>query len=184
MSSKQWNTTIARAGLRPRQVEQVRQRHPAPLADHAPAFDAVVAGDLGARRQRAQCVERKFQRSLHQPADLQPVAAEAIGLEREVFRRLRIGRAVGAEHRRDHRLRDIRPPADHRSARAARAWLSGSASAEHVDEAFALSTTHRSRRAGRHRRRPWRRAAGAGARDEACAHRSCSVHGCLLRPTG
>ena len=42
-------------------VEQVRQRHARPLADDAPAFHAIVAGDLGARWWRAKRDPRLLQ---------------------------------------------------------------------------------------------------------------------------
>ena len=75
----------------------MRERHACPFADDAPAFHAIVAGDLGARWHGAQCVEADLQWLIHHAADLELVVTEAVGLGGEVFDRLRIRGAVGPE---------------------------------------------------------------------------------------
>ena len=56
-------------GLEARCLEERSKLRALPLANCAPAFDAVVAGDLSAGRQRAQVCKREVQRPLDQTVD-------------------------------------------------------------------------------------------------------------------
>src|SRR5919197_6078580 len=62
---------VARVRPQPHMLQQRTEPDAFPLADAAPAFDAIVARDLGARRQGAQLAERELRRSLDQAADLE-----------------------------------------------------------------------------------------------------------------
>ena len=85
----------------PAASSRIDERHAGPLADRAPALDAVVAGDLGAPRQAHDLRRATGQRPLHQPVD------RAAASRRSARRRAGdipspcgIGVAVGPEHRR------------------------------------------------------------------------------------
>ena len=80
-----------------RGIEQQRQRHPGPFADRRPALDAIVAGDLRAPRHRPDLAERQRQRAADEAVHRQPPIGEAAGGEALIIRRVRSGRAVGAE---------------------------------------------------------------------------------------
>ena len=68
--------------------QQHAQRDAGPLADGAPALDAVVARDLGAGRQRLQVGERQAQGLADQPVHREPPVGE-LGLRRASRRRRR-----------------------------------------------------------------------------------------------
>ena len=61
----------ARLRLQTRGGEQRGELRAPPLPDAAPALDAVVPGDLRARRQRTQIIKRKLHRPLDEAADLE-----------------------------------------------------------------------------------------------------------------
>src|SRR6202453_4601377 len=88
---------IARLWLEPRSRQHRRQLRALPLADAAPALDAIVAGDLRARGQGAQVGERELYRPLDKAADFQfPVLKPALA-QRDIGGILRIDRAVRFE---------------------------------------------------------------------------------------
>ena len=96
---------VARLGLQARRLEDLRQLHALPLADAAPALDAIVAGDLRARGQRAQVGERKLHRPLDQAADFELPVLEAAVAQRDIGRIVGIDRAVRLEPGRDRAWR-------------------------------------------------------------------------------
>ena len=95
---------VARAVRYTRLVEQQCERHAGPLADRAPALDAVVPGDLRARRHRPQLGERQGERAANQTADLQPPVPKAVRPMRPIRVRRGRPRAVDAKDRRHLRL--------------------------------------------------------------------------------
>ena len=59
---------VASLGPGPKRLQQRAEAHALPFADRAPAFDAIVARDLGAAGQRAQLGKREARRLLDQTA--------------------------------------------------------------------------------------------------------------------
>src|SRR5438067_6710251 len=91
---------VLRAGAEGGMFEEPPQLDAVPLADRAPALNAVVAGDLGTVRQRSQRPQRDRQRPRDKPVDLEPPVGELLGGMLGIFRRAGHARAVGAEDRR------------------------------------------------------------------------------------
>ena len=80
---------VARAGARACTASRIAESFtPFHLRDRAPAFDAIVAGDLRARRERAQFREREDPRLADQTGDRQAIIGEAIGGHRVDTRRV------------------------------------------------------------------------------------------------
>ena len=88
---------IARLALGRDEVEQCREAQPLPLADAAPALDAVVPGDLGSRRQLFERGQRETPRPFGQSANGKPPVGKFTLGEPLVFGIARFGRPVGAE---------------------------------------------------------------------------------------
>ena len=85
---------VARLRLHLGLVEHQRQRHAGPFGDAAPAFDAIVPGDLRAARHGDQLVARQRQRLLDQARDFQPPVGEILGEQALVEIVVRRGDAV------------------------------------------------------------------------------------------
>src|SRR3979490_3326388 len=81
--------------------QDLPERRASPFADAAPALDAIMSGDLGARGQDAQLLERQRQFVLDDAVDRQAPIGEMIVDEMEVFLVLRVSRAIGPKRRRD-----------------------------------------------------------------------------------
>ena len=92
---------IARLALDAGARQDLGERHAGPFADAAPAFDAIMARDLGARRQRPQIGEGKRELMLDEAVDLEPPRGEFIVGEVEIFVVLRVRRTIGAKLGRD-----------------------------------------------------------------------------------
>ena len=76
---------------------------PGPLADAAPSFDAIVPGDLCARRHPAQVLQRQLQALLDQSVDREPPVRKPGLRHALVLDVIDPGRAVRSEVRRDVR---------------------------------------------------------------------------------
>ena len=92
---------IARVRHELRRLEQSAERHTLPLADAAPALDAIVPGDLRARRHGAEIGKRQFKLLFDQAPDHELPVGESIRHVGLVVCVVRIGRAVGLEVARD-----------------------------------------------------------------------------------
>jgi len=87
--------------------QHVAELDAGPLADGAPAFIAIVHGDLGARRQSLDLVKRKGERPAHQPIDRQPPIGELRDHHLEIGEAGRHGGAVERKIRRNVRDREL-----------------------------------------------------------------------------
>lgn len=67
---------ISRRRLDAGKAQQMGERNASPLGDGAPAFDAVMAGDLGAGRKHLQISERNLSRPISKTVDLQSPVCE------------------------------------------------------------------------------------------------------------
>ena len=67
---------IARFRRQPGHLQEVAERNASPLADRAPALVATVLGDLRARRQLPDLVERERKLFAHQAIDLEAPIGE------------------------------------------------------------------------------------------------------------
>src|SRR6202012_5280938 len=75
---------VARLRLQARSGPHRRQLRALPLADGAPALNAIMPGDLRARGQGAQIAKRKLHRPLDQAADFQFPVLEAALAQRDI----------------------------------------------------------------------------------------------------
>src|SRR4026208_2520248 len=82
-------------------IENTCQWYALPFADHAPPFDAVVPGNLGARRHRLQLDQRESAGLLHQSADFKPPFRPLIARVRGIIHGDRWWIAVAAKFGRD-----------------------------------------------------------------------------------
>src|SRR5271154_5273096 len=88
---------VASLGLQPRGGDESGQLDAFPLPDAAPALDAVMSGDLRARRKAAQFGERELHRALDKATDLKLPIGEAGLAGGDIVGILGIDRAVGLE---------------------------------------------------------------------------------------
>ncbi|EGE60570.1 hypothetical protein RHECNPAF_14110054 [Rhizobium etli CNPAF512] len=98
---------VARLRLQPDRLQQGAKRQARPFADRAPAFDAVVPGDLRARRHRLQLRERELRRLFDKPADVEPPGRELPAHPVEILRVIGHAGAVRAENRRQIGLGEL-----------------------------------------------------------------------------
>ena len=83
--------------LEPGARQYAGQRNALPLADRAPALDAIVTGDLGSLRHRAEIGQRKIERPDHEPVNAQPPIGEPRFLQGRIRGRVRRMGAVDLE---------------------------------------------------------------------------------------
>ncbi len=97
------------AGLRPHagRVEERPEPRAGPLGDRAPAFHAVVAGDLGAGGEPHMELDGTVLGALHQPPHLEAPVREAGGGQGAVGRGAGVDGAVAREHRGARRFREL-----------------------------------------------------------------------------
>src|SRR5262245_14286926 len=97
----------AGVGLEACGLQQRSELRAGPFADGAPAFDAIMPGDLGARWQRANVGKRQRLRAVDQAVDLEPPVRKARLDHGVVFWRVRIARAVRLEDTGNVALREF-----------------------------------------------------------------------------
>ena len=108
---------IARGGVGADALKERAQRRAAPFADHAPAFDADVAGDLAGLRQRIELIDRPRPLVIDPAGKLQAIVGRiearrllraVPGVVTEILYRHRFGKSwrqtLRGEHRRLHRV--------------------------------------------------------------------------------
>ena len=95
----------ARLGLWLDRIQHRGELDALPLADRAPALDAIVPGDLRAAGQLTQLRQRERGRPPDQSLDLELIVGEAIRDHGHVLRVVWLGRAIAAKTRRQIRGR-------------------------------------------------------------------------------
>ena len=152
---------VARVRLRARR-RAAPQRHALPLADAAPTLDAIVPGDLGARRHRPQFGEREGERPLDQAVDRKPPVVEPSPPSPDRPARRHCA-AVGTEVRREVGFGVLLAPG-RRSRGAGAARASQRLGARRTPEPGSAESGRSRRAAARRRRAPRREETAAAVR--------------------
>ena len=91
---------IVRARAQPGRLQHPRQWHAAPFPDRAPAFDAVMARDLGSMGERAKSLDGDGQRMSDETVHGDAPIGETLCKVTLVLGRVGLAGAVGTEDRR------------------------------------------------------------------------------------